>query len=137
MADEDRPFETERRADLYDIVGVAREMGIFVAVVGREVRPAGTDMIEQDNAKLVLEVAGDVAPHILVAAETVREHYRALTGPEDLHIISLDYHPSALPQECRPAYSLRQRQMPDARWSARHTQTTSPTEAGDAVERLG
>ena len=55
----------------------------------REVRAAGPDVVEEHDAVVGLELRRHEAPHVLVAAETVREDDRAPVGlPADLDMVA-------------------------------------------------
>ena len=45
-------------------------------VVGALVRAAGADVVEQHDPVVVLERGRDQAPHLLIAAEAMREEHR-------------------------------------------------------------
>jgi hypothetical protein len=75
VADEDHPLEPEIPEDREDVVGVPLERAVPGRAVGREVRPAGADVVEEDGAVPVLERRSDEPPHVLVAAEAVGEHH--------------------------------------------------------------
>ena len=76
MAHEHDVVEVQLPADAHHVVGVALERGMSLRVV-RRLRPTSADMVEQDQAVAALEVRGYVAPHVLVAPETVREQQHA------------------------------------------------------------
>ena len=80
VPDEDQIVQLELAADLEHVVGVTLERPVLEAVVRREVRAAGADVVEEDDAVFVLERRGDVPPHVLIAAEPVHEHHRL--GPD-------------------------------------------------------
>ena len=73
VAHEDHVVKVQRVDDLDDVVGVARQRGVARGVVRRQVGPARADVVEQDHPVAVREARRDVAPHVLVAAEPVRE----------------------------------------------------------------
>jgi len=73
MADENGIGQSEFPPDLHDIIGVTLQRGVFRRIVRRKVRPARADVVEQDHAKITLEGARDLGPHMLVAAEAVGE----------------------------------------------------------------
>ena len=77
VPDEDGVGQVERAAQLQHVVGVGVERAVPLRVVGRQVRAAGADVVEQDHAMVGLERGRDEPPHPLVAAEPVREQHRA------------------------------------------------------------
>src|ERR1700712_11928 len=80
--------EAELAPNLHDIVGVSGQVSVFGRVIGGKVRPAGTDMIEQNRPEAVFEYRCHVAPHILIAAKAVCEHHRAPARSRDMDIIA-------------------------------------------------
>ena len=90
MADEDRVLEAEFVADLDHVVRVARKRGVFLGIVGLQVRPARPDMVEKDSPKSVLESGRHVPPHVLVAAKSVGEHHRRGTGAGRMNVVAND-----------------------------------------------
>jgi hypothetical protein len=48
-------------------------------------------MIEQHDPEFVLEGGRDEAPHVLIAAEAMREDHGALAVAANLHVIALKY----------------------------------------------
>jgi hypothetical protein len=46
-------------------------------------------VIEQDDAVGLLEGRDDEAPHVLIAAEPVREYHRLFTAAANLNVIAL------------------------------------------------
>ena len=81
VAHEDDVLEVKGTADLQDVVGVAPQVGVSVRVERRQVGPAGSHVVEEDDPMGVLEGRGDEAPHVLVAAEPVREQHGRAVGP--------------------------------------------------------
>ena len=90
MADEDRVLEFELIADLDDVVGITLERGILGRIVGLEIGAARADMIEQHGPEPVLEGRRNMPPHVLVAAEAMREHHRGRAGAFDVNIVASD-----------------------------------------------
>ena len=80
MADEHAAGDVERPTDLDQIVGIAVEAGIFAGIISGKVRPARTDVIEQHREMVGLESRRDEAPHVLVAAEAMRENHGPMAG---------------------------------------------------------
>jgi hypothetical protein len=46
-------------------------------------------MIERHDSEILLECRRDEAPHVLIAAETMREEHGAVAAPTHLHIVAL------------------------------------------------
>ena len=80
--------ELELFADLEHVSGVAVEGAVFRSIVGRKIRSASADVVEQHDAIRVLEGRGHVAPHVLVAAKTVREDHRLVAMAGDADIVA-------------------------------------------------
>jgi hypothetical protein len=76
VADEHHVCELQLLQDLEQVVGVPVQRVVFREVVRLEVRPARAHVVEDDHAVVGEERGGDFAPHILVAAESVREDDR-------------------------------------------------------------
>jgi hypothetical protein len=81
--------EIEFLADLDEIIGITLEVGIFIAAISGKVGAAGPDMIERHDSEILLECRRDEAPHVLIAAETMREEHGAVAAPTHLHIVAL------------------------------------------------
>ncbi len=100
VADEDAAFDIERAGDLHHVFRIARQRGVLQRIIGREVRAAGPDVVEQHHAEAILEVRRHEAPHVMVAAEPMREHHGAVAPAADLHIVTpqnFHLHPPAAP----------------------------------------
>ena len=80
MPHEDHVVEVELVDDRQDVLGVAVERGVSFLVVGGRVRTAGADVVEEDHAEVPLEGGRDETPHVLVAAEPVREQHGLAVG---------------------------------------------------------
>ena len=78
----------ERVADIEDVVGVSVQPAVAIGVIGSEIGAASADVVEQNNAVIRLECGGDEAPHVLVAAEPMREHHRLGAGTGESHVIA-------------------------------------------------
>ena len=90
MPDEDDVAQAQLVADGEHVLGVPVEGAVTVTVVGRRVGTSGTGVIEQDDRVIGLEARSDEAPHLLVAAEPVREHDRLPIGVAgDLDVMSV------------------------------------------------
>ena len=76
MADEDHRPAADGVDQLDHVVGIALQAGVLAVVVGRQVRMPGADQVEQYHAVITREAGRQLAPHVLVAAEAVREHQR-------------------------------------------------------------
>src|SRR5690242_4860050 len=76
VADEDYVMKIELVNDIEHIVGVAAQCRIFLGVVVVEVGFTRANVIEQYDAVVVLERGHDESPHVLIAAEAVREQHR-------------------------------------------------------------
>jgi hypothetical protein len=94
---EDRVLEPQFVADLQHVLGIAGERAVLAAVVSRVVGAAGADVIEEHDAVTVLEGGEHPAPHLLVAAEAMREHEwrAALSADRDV-----------VPAQCRHRFSV-------------------------------
>src|SRR5215210_4567619 len=68
--------QLELAADLQNVVSVTLQRVVFGEVVGREIGPPRANVVEQHDLVLTLESRRDQAPHVLIAAEAVREHHR-------------------------------------------------------------
>ena len=88
MADENRLAEAEFVADLHDVIGISGEIRVFGGIVGREIGAAGADMIEQDRPETAFERRRHVAPHVLVAAEAMREHHGPFAMSRDVDVVT-------------------------------------------------
>ena len=86
-----RVAQLQLAADLDHIVRVSCQRAVFLRIVGREIGSAGADVIEQDRAEVLLERRRHEPPHVLIAAEPVREHHGALAGPPRLHVVTHDH----------------------------------------------
>jgi len=89
VADEHDVFERELAADREHVVHVAVEPFVLRAIVGASVRAAVADIVEEHDSVVVLEGGRDEAPHVLVAAEAVREEHRLRAAAGDLHVVAL------------------------------------------------
>ena len=88
MSDEDCLLKVELVAELYHVVRIAIERGIFGRIVGLQVRATRADMIKKDCLKVVFESGGHVPPHVLVAAKSVGEHHCRRAGAGNMHVIA-------------------------------------------------
>ncbi len=89
VPDEHDVVEIERFADLEHVLGVAVERSVAIRVVRLEVGVADADVVEQHRAERGAELRFDEAPHVLIAAEPVREDdRRAVRHPGDGHVVS-------------------------------------------------
>ena len=90
MADEDSVLKLECAADLDHVIGISVEARITLARISRGVRLPVTEIVEQHDAKVRLEVARYRLPHRLVAAEPVGKHHGALARAGEVHIVAAD-----------------------------------------------
>jgi hypothetical protein len=89
VTDEDHVLELQLATDLQDILRVAIERAVLFAIVGSHIGPASADVIEQHDAEAVLEGRRHEAPHVLIAAETVREQHALVATAGDADVIAL------------------------------------------------
>ena len=68
---------------------VAVERRVALGIVRGEIGLARADVVEQDDPVVVLERGRDEAPHVLVAAEAVREEHGLGAAAEDLHVVAV------------------------------------------------
>jgi hypothetical protein len=90
MPDEYGASQSKFVSDLDYVIRVGGEAGVLLRIIGAEVGPARTYVVEEDNAELVLERRSHVPPHILITAESVREHHRRGTSAADLDVVAND-----------------------------------------------
>ena len=88
MPDEDDIFQPELFADLQHVTRVSVEGAVLRSIVRREVRSAGADVIEEHDPIRVLEGRCHEAPHVLVAAEAVREEHRLVAAARDTNVVA-------------------------------------------------
>jgi hypothetical protein len=62
---------------------------VFLPVIGLDVRGAAADQVEGDNPEFFIERRRQIAPHALVAAESVREQHGDGAVAMDLDVIAL------------------------------------------------
>ena len=101
MPDEDHLPQVQLAADLPYVVRVAVQGRVPLLPPGREVRAARTHMVEQHDPEPLGEDRSHQTPHVLVAAEPVRQHdHRSVRGPEFHDVVpaanGADAHRSAL-----------------------------------------
>jgi hypothetical protein len=80
VPDEHHIGEAQLVADLEHVIGVALQRRIAVAAEGSNIRAAGADVIEEHDSVAVGERGPDVAPHVLIAAESVCEEHGLSAG---------------------------------------------------------
>jgi hypothetical protein len=90
MSDEYRVLQAEFAADFDDVVGIAGQRRILGLVVGLEIRPASADVIENDRHVVFFELRSHEPPHVLVAAEPVREDHGPVAAAPNMHVVSLE-----------------------------------------------
>ena len=89
VPDEDRAGEPQLAADLEHVGGIPLERSVLAPVVGGGVRLAGAHVVEEDHPVFILEGGSDEPPHVLVAAEAMREdHGLAPFGARELDVVS-------------------------------------------------
>lgn len=88
MADENDIFEPQLFTNIEHVRGVSVERAVLRSIVRRQIRPTRSHVIEQDDAIRVLEGRSHVAPHVLVAAKTVREHHRLVAMAGDADVVA-------------------------------------------------
>ena len=64
MADEDGVAQAELAADLDQVVGIPRQRGVFGRIIGRQVRSAGADMVEEHGPEIESSKAGATNRHM-------------------------------------------------------------------------
>ena len=92
MSDEHRILQLKSAPDPYHIFGITVELSVFRRLVRGEVGSAGADMIEKNDAEIRFEGASYRIPHVLIAAEAVREHHGARARARDVHVIAAEHH---------------------------------------------
>jgi hypothetical protein len=75
--------------DLKHVLGIAVECPVFVAAKRLQVRVAGADVIEKDDAKFIQKGGNDEAPHVLVTPVPMGEHDRTRAAANDFYVIPL------------------------------------------------
>jgi hypothetical protein len=88
VADEYGIADCERRADLKDVVGIALECGVARPIEGGGIRPSVAHEIEEYETEVAFQRRGYVAPHVLIASETMGEHYGPGTAADDPYIVT-------------------------------------------------
>src|SRR5215217_5677252 len=101
MSDEHRVLQLKSTPDLHHVVGITLEPSVFRRLLSGEVRSASADMIEKNDAEVRFEGASHRGPHVLIAAEAVREHHGARARARDVHVIAAEYHVHCLAQVLR------------------------------------
>ena len=101
MPDEYRVLQAELAADFDDVVGIAREGRILGLVVGFQIGPAGADVIEKDRDEVLFERWRHEPPHVLVAAEPVREDHGPVAGAANMHVVSFHHARHHMPRKAR------------------------------------
>jgi hypothetical protein len=71
MADKDGILQVKLSSDLHDVVRVACQCSVFVAVISLEIRAARTDMVKQDRSEHTGKGGLYEPPHVLVTAKTM------------------------------------------------------------------
>jgi hypothetical protein len=99
MADEDTAFHGQFTAKSDDVVGIALEGCIIDGIIGPEIGPARTDMVEKDDAMIGLEGRRHEAPHVLVAAEAMGEHHGGRAAAAHFGVVPLQSRHRGIP--CR------------------------------------
>ena len=90
VSDEDDVVQVERMDDVEDVLRVALERSIAVVIVLRLVGLSGADIVEEDDAIVVLEGGDDVPPHVLIAAEAMSEQHGPGTLAGDADVVAFD-----------------------------------------------
>ena len=98
VADEDHVGELELAADLEHVVGVAVERGVALRVVGRQVRAAGADVVEEHDAVVGLERR---APRSATCSDRSRSRARTPSAgrprcPDDADVVAGEHVSSAV-----------------------------------------
>jgi hypothetical protein len=89
VSDEDNVVQVELLDDVEHVFGVTVEGVVLAAVVCTQVRPTGTDQVEQHHVMVGEEVGYDVPPRLLAAAEAMGEDDRAAGGvPQDGNVVA-------------------------------------------------
>src|SRR6476659_3413993 len=88
MADEDHVMEIEGGDDFQHIASIAVEFAIAFRAVGAEVGLSPANVIEKDDAIMLLEGRRHEPPHVLVAAKSVGEEHRLGGMPENSDVVS-------------------------------------------------
>jgi hypothetical protein len=79
--DNDRQYSCAYYRSAEDALGIVR----------LQVALAGTDVVEEHDLVVVLERRRHEAPHVLVAAESVREQHGLLAASRDLHVVAANH----------------------------------------------
>src|ERR1700760_3057741 len=91
MPNKDSIFQPQLAANLHHVPGIAGQRRIFGAIISREVRTAGADVVEQHDLEIVLKLRRHEAPHVLVAAETMGEHHAPPASSAHVHVVPGQY----------------------------------------------
>ena len=84
LPDEHHRSEIELWADLQDVIGVAVQRGVPLPAPRREVRSAGSHMVEQYDREVLGQRGCHQPAHVLVTAEAVRQHHHRPPGAPPL-----------------------------------------------------
>ena len=99
MADKHCVLQSQSTTDLHDVVGVAGKRRVLGLVIGRKVGSSRADVVEKHHLEVVFELRRHEAPHVLIAAEAVREDHRPVTASTHVDVVSRQdvqwFHPLA------------------------------------------
>ena len=90
VADEDHVVQIELVANVEHVLRVALERCVALGVVRGEIGLSRADIVEEDDAVVVLERRSHEAPHVLVATEAVCEEHRLRALPEHLYVVATE-----------------------------------------------
>ncbi len=88
VSDEHHGTGGEGIEDLKQVVGIAVQAAVFLAVVGGEVRAAAADQVEGDGTEAVLVGRREEAPHGLVTSEPMRKYHGRCTISGNAHVVA-------------------------------------------------
>ena len=88
VADEDHVLADRARDRRRARPRVAVERRVALGVVRREIRLARAHVVEEHDAVVVLEGGRDEPPHVLIAAEAVREEHGLRAVAEHVHVVA-------------------------------------------------
>jgi hypothetical protein len=94
VADDGHRAEGEPMQDVEQVQRITVDLVVAVVGVGQPVGATETDMVEQHDAVVLLELAGHRPPRGLVAAEAMREHQCPGRITQNLDVVAQDHiHP--------------------------------------------
>jgi len=86
-----RAFGFDLGEYLEDIFGIAAEGAVSVLVECGCLRVSRAYVVEENHFVFIGKEWNNVAPHTLITAVAVREHYRLFARADDPDVVSLEY----------------------------------------------